>query len=289
MSMKEINCEGNSVPIQEFDLSTISGNPAICMIAKRGSGKSYACRTLLKHFREIPGGVIIAKTDKMNCFYGKFFPDLYIHYEYKTELIEKILFRQQQMIEKCKQKYKKGKFCDPRAFILMDDCLSDKGSWAKDQPILELLFNGRHYQIMYILTMQYPLGISPELRGNFDYIFLLGEDFVSNQKRLYDHYAGMFPDFKSFQQIFREITSDYGAMVIVNKGSKHNFLDKVFWYKAPLNDTTKKAICSEQFNMMHEKNYNKDWKTFKPFNMQDFCKSKKGSKIAVSKLGKDNE
>ena len=287
MSLKEINCEGNSVPIQEFDLNTINGNPAICMIAKRGSGKSYLCRALIKHFVDIPGGTIIAKTDKMNCFYGKFFPDLYIHYEYKTTLIEKILFRQEQMIEKCKKKYKKGKFVDPRTFILMDDCLSSKGSWAKDRPILELLFNGRHYQIMYILTMQYPLGISPELRGNFDYIFLLGEDFVNNQKKLYDHYAGMFPDFKSFQQIFREITSDFGAMVIVNKGSKHNFLDKVFWYKAPLNDTKKQTICSVQFNKMHDKNYNSNWKTHKPFDITNFCQEKKKSKISVNKLTGD--
>jgi len=284
MSFKEINCEGNSVPIKAFDLDTITGNPAICMIAKRGSGKSYLCRALLKNFSNIPGGTIIAKTDKMNCFYGKFFPDLYVHYEYKTELIDKILYRQELMIEKCKKKYKEGKFCDPRAFILMDDCLSSKGTWAKDRPILELLFNGRHYQIMYILTMQYPLGISPELRGNFDYIFLLGEDFINNQKKLYEHYAGMFPDFKSFQQIFIEITSDYGAMVIVNKGSKSNFLDKVFWYKAPENENKKIDICSPQFNAMHKKNYNKNWKTVKPFNINTYCENRKKSKISVNKL-----
>ena len=33
----------------------------------------------------------------------------------------------------------------------MDDCLSKRGTWMKDQPITELLFNGRHYEIMYIL------------------------------------------------------------------------------------------------------------------------------------------
>ena len=38
------------------------------------------------------------------------------------------------------EKQKKGIYIDPRGFIVMDDCLSKKGSWAKDQPILELLF-----------------------------------------------------------------------------------------------------------------------------------------------------
>ena len=36
----------------------------------------------------------------------------------------------------------------------MDDCLASKGSWMRDQPISTLMFNGRHYEIMYILTMQ---------------------------------------------------------------------------------------------------------------------------------------
>ena len=85
----------------------------------------------------------------------------------------------------------------------MDDCLGSKHAWAKDKPILEMFYNGRHFQITFILTMQFPLGIGPELRSNFDYVFLLADDFVSNQKRIYDHYAGMFPNFESFRRVFR--------------------------------------------------------------------------------------
>ena len=50
------------------------------------------------------------------------------------------------------------------------------------------------------------MGIPPEMRSNFDYIFLLAEDFISNRKRLYEHYAGMFPNFDIFQQVFTEVT-----------------------------------------------------------------------------------
>ena len=73
---------------------------------------------------------------------------------------------------------------------------------------MELLFNGRHYQLMYMLTMQFPLGITPELRCNFDYIFLLADDNTSNIKRMYEHYAGMFPDFNSFKQVFTQLTKN---------------------------------------------------------------------------------
>ena len=33
---------------------------SICMIAKRGSGKSWVCRAIIQHLSHIPGGIIIA-------------------------------------------------------------------------------------------------------------------------------------------------------------------------------------------------------------------------------------
>jgi len=260
--VKDVRLDGNkSLPIKEFKLDSMCENPAIVMIAKRASGKSWVCRSILKHFRHIPVGLIIAPTEKMANppFYSDFFPDAYIHYEYKSEIIEKLLFRQDIMIEKKMDREQQGKKpIDPRGFILMDDCLSKKGSWMKDQPIMELLFNGRHYQLMYMLTMQFPLGITPELRCNFDYIFLLKDDFYSNMKRLYDHYAGMFPTFDSFRLVFKELTANFGSMVIVNRGACDSFLDKIFWYRAQ-NDSVGMIGCN-QFVEHHNENYDKLWK-----------------------------
>ena len=47
---------------------------------------------------------------------------------------------------------------------------------SKDPLIYELMYNGRHYKILFMLTMQTPLGIKPDLRSNFDYFFLLATD-----------------------------------------------------------------------------------------------------------------
>lgn len=291
MPTKDVSLNGTEkLPINEFQLESMCPNPSIVMIAKRGSGKSFVCRAILNHFKDIPVGMIIAPTDRMNCFYGNFFPDTYIHYEYKSEIIEKLLKRQTDIIEKKKKKNKIGKTIDSRAFIVMDDCLSKRGAWIRDQPILELLFNGRHYEIMYILTMQYPLGITPELRGNFDYIFLLAEDFVSNLKRIYDHYAGMFPDFISFRQIFSQLTEDYGCMVISNRGARKSFLEKVFWYRAPELDDKNIIIGCEQFRKFHENNYDHGWRTRKTeFDITELCNKRKKDKsiVKIEKVGLD--
>ena len=275
---RNVTLYGNKkLQIKQFHLTSMVENPAIVMIAKRASGKSWVCRDILKNFKDIPVGIIIAPTEKMANppFYSAFFPDSYIHYEYKSETIERVLYRQDIMIEKQKQKEKDSKFIDPRAFILMDDCLSKKSSWMKDQPIMELLFNGRHYRLMYILTMQFPLGITPELRCNFDYIFLLAEDFYSNLKRLYDHYAGMFPTFDSFRTVFKELTNDFGCMVIVNRGARSTFLEKIFWYKASNDDVG--MIGCNQFIKHHDKNFDPEWrKKNKKYDIMEMC-GKKGN------------
>jgi hypothetical protein len=283
----EVKLNGNALPIRDFKFENFCENPSICMIAKRGSGKSWVCRSILKYFNYIPGGIIIARTENVNPFYGKFFPDIYIHYEYKSEVIEKLLDRQRSMIKKCKEKYKHGKKVDPRAFLVMDDCLSSKGTWMNDNTIMEIFYNGRHYQLLFILTMQFPLGIKPELRCNFDYIFLLTEEFFSNQKRIYEHYAGMFPTFYTFRQVFEQLTDDYGCMVIVNRGIKKNFMDKIFRYKADQVDI--RNIGCEQFIRFHKKNYDKNWESKRKFDINKFDNiNRKKPKIHVEKVDQYN-
>ena len=281
--IREINFDGSSLPIRRFKLEYIVPNASICMIAKRGSGKSFLVKAILNHFKNIlPGGVIISPTDKMNEFYGRFFPKIFIHYTYKTEILEKLLSRQEMIIEKTRKKYKEGKKLNPRAFLIMDDCLASKGKWAKDPKIMEVLMNGRHYQLMYILTMQFPLGISPELRNNFDYVFLLADDTVSNQKRVWEHYAGIFPTFNNFKGVFNELTKDYGAMVIVNRGKRETFHDKIFWYKADKEKINR--IGDKQFNNFNDKNFDKDWKVkMAKFNTAKFFEDRKRRKINVEK------
>lgn len=282
---KDINVGGrlDKLPIKLFTFDMFVDYPAIIMIAKRGSGKSWVVRAILNHFREIPVGLVISPTDKMSCFYGSFFPESYIFYNYNSEIIERVLARQEAIIEKNNVKMRMGKRIDTRAVVVMDDCLSQKGSWVKDQPIQELLYNGRHYHIMYILTMQYPLGITPELRSNFDYIFLLAEDFQSNIKRMYDHYAGMFPTFNDFRQVFSKLTSDFGSMVIVNRGARSNLFEKIYSYKAPNLNDNKNVIGCKQFRDFHKRNYDVNWRSKgKKMSAEDYFANKKKNKASVN-------
>ena len=225
----QIGQKSDVLSIHKFDLSTFCSNPSICMIGKRGSGKTVLIKELLTHMykhKMIDECIIISPTERMSMQYGNIADKIY--YSYNDKIVEELLEIQRHRIDEAKQTGKKPK----KVVIVLDDCLAQKGNWVRSQATQELLFNSRHYHITIILTMQFPLGMTPELRSNFDYIFLAHDDFISNIKRIYDHYAGMFPTFDSFRQVFAQITDDHGFMTITNRGASNTLFDKVKWYKS---------------------------------------------------------
>ena len=228
-----------TLELKKFDMRKItfkvndSKGPVVCLIGRRDSGKSFLVKDLLYYHQDIPIGTVIAGTEEGNGFYGKMVPKLFIHNEYKTEIIENVLKRQRQVmkqINKEMEAFKKSNI-DPRAFVILDDCLYDN-SWSRDKMMRLLFLNGRHWKVMLILTMQYPLGIPPTLRTNIDYVFILREPYIANRKRIYENYAGMFPTFESFCQIMDNCTENYECLVIDNNVKSNKLQDQVKWYKA---------------------------------------------------------
>jgi hypothetical protein len=94
--------------------------------------------------------------------------------------------------------------------------------------------NGRHWKVMLVITMQYPLGIPPNLRTNIDYVFILRENYIANRKRIYENYAGMFPTFESFAQVMDQCTENFECLVINNNTRSNKLEDAIFWYKAEM-------------------------------------------------------
>jgi hypothetical protein len=275
MTSKDIKLGSSRLRIKRFNIKDMPDNVTIALIAKRASGKSYLTREILFHKKNIPTTIAISKTEKLNKFYGEFIPDLYIYDNYNSAILNKLFARQSRINDdNCRRKKNGKKVKDDRVILIMDDCMSSKGTWVKEEQILELFFNGRHHHLSFILTMQYSIGIPPEMRSNFDYIFLLAEDFISNRKRLYDHYAGMFPSFDVFQQVFSQVTADYGCMVINNRVHSTDISKKVFWYKAK--ETPEFTMGSKKYKKYHKRNYDQHWnKRIETFNINDVLGKKK--------------
>jgi len=228
-----------NLELKKFDMKKITfkpnenQGPVIVLIGRRDTGKSFLVRDLLYYHQDIPIGTVISGTEAGNGFYGKMVPKLFIHDEYNTAIIENILKRQKIVVKQIKKEleaYGRSSI-DPRTFVILDDCLYDN-SWAREKLMRLLFMNGRHWKVMLIITMQYPLGVPPNLRTNIDYTFILREPYIANRKRIYENFAGMFPTFESFCQVMDQCTENYECLVVSNNAKSNRLEEQIFWYKA---------------------------------------------------------
>ena len=148
--------------------------------------------------------------------------------------------------------------------------------------MMRLLFmNGRHWKIMLVITMQYPLGIPPNLRTNIDYVFILREPYIKNRRIIHENYAGMFPTFESFAQIMDQCTENYECLVINNNAKSNRLQDQIFWYKAEPHSSFK--LGSKQFwDISKDIDSDDDTETYNP----EASRVKRGPKINVKKRSK---
>jgi len=275
-----------TLDLKKFDMRNISfrpdenKGPVIVLIGRRDTGKSFLVKDLLYYHQDIPIGTVISGTEAGNGFFAEHIPKLFIHDEYQTAIIENILKRQRTVLKQIKKEmeaYKKTTI-DPRAFVILDDCLYDN-KWTKDKMMRLLFMNGRHWKIMLVITMQYPLGIPPNLRTNIDYVFILREPYIANRKRIWENYAGMFPTFESFCQVMDQCTENFECLVINNNSKSNKLNDQIFWYKAQ-NHSGFKLGSKEFWEISKDLNSDDEDEMYDPTNAQ---KKKAGATINVRK------
>ena len=276
-----------TLELKKFEMRDISfrpeenKGPVVVLIGRRDTGKSFLVRDLLYYHQDIPIGTVISGTEAGNGFFAAHVPKLFIHDEYNTAIIENILKRQKTVLKQIKKEmeaYKRTNI-DPRAFVILDDCLYDN-KWTKDKMMRLLFMNGRHWKIMLIITMQYPLGIPPNLRTNIDYVFILREPYIANRKRIYENYAGMFPTFESFSQVMDQCTENFECLVINNNSKSNKLHDQIFWYKAQSHTNFK--LGSKEFWEI-SKDMNSDDDEDDVYDPQSSKKKGSGPKINVKK------
>jgi hypothetical protein len=273
---------------------------------------SWLVKDIFWYHRDIPSGLIFSGTENANPFFGDFIPDSFIHSEYNPDLIEGVLSRQGKKVRENRKLAKdtlngvqdnnkltklskdaltrisKDGLADSnRFFIVLDDMLADASAWKKEKTIQEIFFNGRHFNLFFILTMQYPLGIPPALRSNIDYVFIFNEPSIKNRKKIWEDYGGVIPDFTMFCNILDECTADHQCLVIKTSGNSINISDQVFYYKASDHDNFR--VGHPKIWQYHEQNYNskfinqKDLEQEQLEQLQERYKNSRKLKVIVSK------
>ena len=235
-----------NIQLKKFDATKMEDDKVCVFIGKRGTGKSTLVADILYHKKHIPIGIVMSATEEGNHYYQKHVPDLFIYSDYDRDAIERILDRQKQVVSTSRS--------NPGAFLLLDDCMYDK-KFMKDTCIRQCFMNGRHWKLFFMMTMQYCMDLTPDLRANVDYVFILRENVIQNREKLYKSFFGVFPTFDMFNQVMTSCTENYECLVLDNTSKSNKIEDCVFWYKAKVRKNFR--VGSPALWAAHNKNYTK--------------------------------
>jgi len=204
--------------LNKFDMSSIPDNAIVLIIGKRYTGKTTLVKDLLFYHRDIPVGVVMSTNNG-------FPPNLAVHDEYSSEIIENI-FKRHNDLRLGRDKSTR----DHRAVLVLDHVLFDHPV-ARDNTIRKCFTTSRHHDLLVVISVQWCIPMPPTFRENIDYVFLFKEYSVDERRRLYRCYAGMFPTFDMFCQAMDACTQDYDCLVINNRIQSDDINDQVFWYR----------------------------------------------------------
>ncbi len=277
------------IEINKFNMKNLQDDATILVIGRRRTGKSWLVRDIFYHRQYIPCGIVFSSTEGVSKFFSYFIPDIFIHAKYNPDIIESILIKQLEKITKAKNNgiSESGKCRDNNLFVVLDDMLHEAAQWKKDQTMQNIFFNGRHFNIFFVLTMQYSQSIPPALRSNIDYVFIFNEPNIDTRRKLYQSYGGMIPTFNEFCNILDSTTQNNECLVIKTTGNGMH--EQVFYYKAK--ERKDFRVGSKEFWKYSDKNYNinKQYNDTKDKKQYLDMKKKFGNnntvKVLVSKSG----
>ena len=222
------------VPFREFDMSEIPKGKKLLFIGMSNSGKTVLVKDYLYHNQNtFPIGIVINPTEDVNHTFSAHIPRMMIFDEYDSDILINLVNRQKELIKNKKDNPNYANV-NTNTVCIMDDCLSDSKIWKKDKIITKIFYEARHYDLTFIMTLQYAMGLPPNLRSNTDYVFLCYNGKPVEQKKLYDQFGGIFQNFNEFKQVFQTFTANFGCMVIKMQVLSRKIEDNVFHYKTDI-------------------------------------------------------
>jgi len=192
-----------------------------------------------------PVAQIYSGTEDSNHFYESFIPNIFIFNKYERDCYSEFMKRQ-----RIAKKYVEN----PWAIVLWDDCTEDPRIF-NDPLIFDTYKNGRHRNMLHILSLQYCMDIKPSIRTNIDGTFILRESIRRNRENLWKNYCGCVPDFDDFQDILDGLTDNYTALYINNRVQSNKMEDVLFYYSARMDIPANWKFGAQEYHDFHNARY----------------------------------
>jgi hypothetical protein len=205
--------------ISDFDISTVPDGATCVFVGQRGSGKTFATKDLLYHKRDTPIVRVISATETGNGSYSPHVPPCFISEKYDDDIINDLMERQKELAELAKTDSRIANM-NRSAILIFDDIGYAVKQWQNSIAVREIMNNGRHWKVTFIVLLQYGKMVDPPTRINFDYVFLCPS--VTGMGSLYETWGTVFDSFKEFKECFEYCTADGGCMVIRTRMDRNN-------------------------------------------------------------------
>lgn len=210
-----------TIELRPLSLKKIEPLSNILIIGKRNSGKSTLVCKLIKHMvsgyedghresqQKLKTCVVMSGSERFNSTYRDVCgirPD-YICDGFCEQFLRVV-------VDKAKQRAAKYGSNHPSAgvMIIFDDLAFDK-KFFDNKLVQEIIFNGRHINVCFVVIVQNPISWPAHYRGNMDWIFTAREREARARKNLYEMYFGAFENEKQFKEVIDRVTTNRTFMV----------------------------------------------------------------------------
>jgi len=194
---------GITINVYQFGWHLFGLDFTIVLYGKRRTGKSHFIRWICFQFRPYFPFVIVFTKTKQNGMFQTMFPDSLILEEFDDNFINKLLDTQKQ---RKKDAMSKTPVPNYRMMIIFDDVLSSQSMQLRYSNCMNrMFFEGRHYGITVLVTIQDSKGIPPSLKQNTDFSILFPMQARRDRETIGDNctpFAVNDQDMRDFLEIF---------------------------------------------------------------------------------------
>lgn len=211
--------------IRKLDIKSIPPRGVCVFVGRSNTGKTLLMRDIMYHkCRNFKKAIIMTGSANSANDFSKHVPGLFVYDGFREDILESAVNKQDrdQKMGKCTS-----------LLIVLDDLAYLAAHIKSCEVIKRIFFNGRQYEILLLLSMQYCKLFPPEFRSNCNYIFCCFEKNPQNRRHVFEAFNNVFNSYEAFDASMCALTPNYRVMVLDNCSNKSMAIcDNVSWYKA---------------------------------------------------------
>lgn len=230
--MRQEKSSNKSKELNKARFDNLEDCSTILVLGKRRTGKTIIMKYIVRGMK--PQRIIVlvgSKDNKSEWMANGFVHPLFIHVDNLLDALIKVCKYQDNRV----WKYVSKGLSIPDKYKLT--CVvDDKGydhSFMFSPMISEILCNGRHLGLSFIVAVQYFNMLHPSNRDQFDYVSMLFTNNEKNIEKAYKEYVGIIT-LQSFKNVLNQATIRKGLLWIDNTKSTRDITEVLYKDRVPV-------------------------------------------------------